>query len=386
MVLGLSLGFIGKAWYGRVKRERAIEAEKQADWDYREKFRNSINRIRQNLKLDHFLAAYKSLETLPTPPEDDPTAKEEYAEVLNRIGRGLLENELLKESEEVFLTLREFEGNRDLANKAMSEIESKRHIESAELHYAQGQRLFEDKKYQDAYGEFQKADVDINSVESLKFDDIRAQKEKNIAALRAVKYYLYLDKARVHIKETELLFKKKAYDKVQGELGKAAGSLGRAAFLHNNTPEVLEIRQRLEELDVELGYQLPNALPIYNRYTPEMLERVPQYFRLEGYEFDPNPDADNSIKVGLRFVRDNNEPFYIVRYRIYFVDNKDFFNGHFIMPEPNNTSSALEGHVVYKQEIPAKFKGIQVQRIEVSVFNADDIIVSRIVRAFRKVS
>jgi hypothetical protein len=111
---------------------------------------------------------------------------------------------------------------------------------------------------------------------------------------------------------------------------------------------------------------------------------VPRVFRITGYEFDPNPDSQNTIRIGLKFVRDNNEPYFIVRYRIYFSNNHDFFNGHFIMPDANTQSAALEGHTVYRQEIPERFKGIPIQRIEVRVFSSDDIIVSSIIRAFRR--
>lgn len=386
MALSVAVGFVGLGWYKKNKLEREIQAKKEADWEYREKFRLGLNRIRQNLKLDHFLAAYKNLETLPYPPKDNTEAKNEYAEVLNRVGRGLLQNELLKESEEVFQMLREFEGkeNFDTANRAISEIESKRRIESARLHYDQGVRLYEQRRYHDAFGEYQKADVDLNSVENLKFDDIKVEKEKLMSAMREVKFYLYVETAERHLAETESLFKKKAYDKIQGEIGKAAGAVGRAAFLRPDSETIKHLRERLDTFDAELGYQLPNSVPIYNRFAVETVGRQPRVFRLTGYEFDPNPDSDNTIKISIKYVKDNNEPYFIVRYRVYFVNNKDFFNGHFIMPDPEIANTALAGQVTYRQEIPEKLRGVPIQRIEVRVFNSDDIIVSHITRAFRR--
>lgn len=384
LVLGISAGIVGLGWYKKLEHARAIQAKKDAEWEYREKFRLGLSRVRQNLKLDHFLAAYKNLERLSAPPADDQVAKDEYAEVLNRIGRGLLQNQLLKESEDVFQTLREFEGNFETANSAISEIESKRRIESSHFHFAQGQRLYDEKKYHDAFGEYQKADVDLNSVENLKFDDIREEKEKLLSAMREVKFFLYKDTAEKHIRESEKLLKLKDFANVQGEIGKAAAAIGHAAFLRPTSEFLKPLRDKLDALDAELGYQFPNSIPIYNRFTEESVGKVPRVFRITGYEFDPNPDSQNTIRIGLKFVRDNNEPYFIVRYRIYFSNNHDFFNGHFIMPDANTQSAALEGHTVYRQEIPERFKGIPIQRIEVRVFSSDDIIVSSIIRAFRR--
>ncbi|MBN8554179.1 MAG: hypothetical protein J0L93_01945 [Deltaproteobacteria bacterium] len=384
LIFAIISGFFFNRHLDRVRIEQQIAQKQKEEWNYQEKFRSAMYRIRQNLKLEHFLAAYKNLDTLPVPKESDQLMMDEYIEVLNRIGKGLLANHLLKESEEVFRTVRNYDGQIDQASESLSRIESKRNLDSARLHYSQGAKLFEQKRYRDAAAELQKADVELNSVQSLNFDDIKEDKEKVAAIYREARFFINLDDAELPLREAEQFLKLKDFKKTQTSLSKANQAVSRAAFIHPDAAEVKKLRQRILDIDAEMGYLLPNATPIFNAFVKEMVGKTPHYFYLMDYEFTPTMDKDRFITLGIKFQRDQTDPYFVIRYRIYFQNGRDVFNGHFIMPSTSKIAEDGIESITYKQEIPEFFWNVGVRQMEIKIFDSHDVMVSQVSRAFRR--
>jgi tetratricopeptide (TPR) repeat protein len=384
VVFAVTGGFLFKQYLHQREIGQEIAQRKEDDWNYREKFRSAMYRIRQNLKLEHFLAAYKNLDSVPPPKRSDPLMVEEYADVLYRIGKGLFANNLLKESESVFQMVHEFQDRVPQANEALSEIESKRNLESARLHYSQGAKLFEQTRYRDAAAELQKADVELNSVQNLKFDDVTEDKVKVAAIYREARFHINLEDTEQPLKEAEQMLKFKDFKKAQSALAKAAKSIGKAAFIHPEAPQIKSLRGRLFDLDAEMGFLIPNSVPIRNNFPRELVGKTPRYFFLNDYEFTSVPDSNHFLTIGLKFERDQKEPYFIVRYRIFFYNGEDIFNGHFLTPGDTKPDAEGVESVIYKQELPEGLWASGVKQIEVKIFDSNDVLISQVSRAFRR--
>ncbi len=383
--LGIFGVFFLKQYLHNQEVERKRQAEIEAENEYEDKFRTGMTRVYQNLKLEHYLAAYKNIEFIPQPRRTDPQRVDEYLEALTRIGRGLIESQLLKEAENIFMIVRSFEGQMPTANEALSRIESKRGIDNAKLFISQGEHLINQKKYRDANVEFHKAQLELRTVEALKFDDVKELKGRLMPQLLEAKFFTYIADAEDTLRTADAQLKARKFRKTDEALTQAAIQGGRAAYLRPEAPEVIRVRERIAEIDAELGYLLPNEVPIWNLYSKEEMSKNSHFFGLVGYELSPKVDDNGSLKIALQYLMHAEEPFFIVRYRIYFYNNKDIFNGHFLMAEPSFSADQVRS-VVYLQEIPEESRRAQVKRIEVKVFDPDDKIVSRVSRAFRKTS
>ncbi len=386
------LSVIGSFFLMQYLEKRKIEhaelKRKEEQRNYEERYRQGMNRIRQNLKLDHFLAAYRNFQLTPTPPEKDPYAREDYLDVVNRIGQGLLKSQNLKEAEEVFSHLRDFEGQRDGANESIGRIESRRRLESARLLFMQVEKFIEQNRFQDALGDLKKVEQELNSVENLKFDEIQELWERYKKLTRLVKFRVFADDADRNIKEAARFLKGRNIRATESAMSRAANLTGKAAFFNPDSDEVKSLRHRLFELDAELAIIIPNELPVTNKFTKEMNGRLPYFFYLDGYEFDISKvKSDNLIKIGLKFFLQAPESYFIVRYKVYYYDNQDSFNGHFLTEQtalaPSKDDTIVRA-VEYLQEIPERLRSTPVKRIEVKVFNDKDQLVSQVTRAFRR--
>jgi hypothetical protein len=380
-------GFVAKAYIEKTKREAEIEALKEAEREYEDKFRTGMTRIYQNLKLGHFLAAYKNLETLPEPRRSNPLKVEEYLEVLNRVGTGLIQNQLLKEAESVFLTIRNFEGQLTKANEALGKIESKRRIENAKFFFAQGEQLMGQKRYREANREFDKAQLELRSVEILQYDNASEQWEHLKPKLLEARFYTLIDDAEGFLKKAESALKDKKFKQSDQYISQAAIRVGRAAYFRAQSPEVFALRKRISDLDGELGYALPNDVPIWNAYSVADQQKQEHFFTLEGYELASSLDKEGQMKIGLQYKMNLDSKYFVIRYRIFFYNGRDIFNGHYLVPEAGS-KVALDAvkSIIYLQEIPEKYRTAQIKRIEVKIFDENGKVVSRVTRAFRKSS
>ncbi|MDB5037652.1 MAG: hypothetical protein JWQ35_1180 [Bacteriovoracaceae bacterium] len=383
ILFGVVTTFFLKAHFEQVERDAEAEARLEAERDYEDRFRSAMTRIYQNLKLEHYLAAYKNLEYLPEPKRSDRVKVDEYLEVLNRVGNGLLQNQLLKESESVFYTIRSFEGQISTANLALSKIESKRRVDNAKFFFAQGEHLLAEKRYREAKNEFDKTQLELHSVEILHFDDVKEQTAKLQPKLKEARFYTFLDDADETLKKVEPLFKDKKFKQADEAIAQAAIKVGQAAFLKGDSPEVRARRLRIADLEGELGYLIPNAVPIWNNYSKEDQETKPNYFNLVGYELGSALNAEGQIKIALQYLMSRTCKYFVVRYRITFFGGRNIFNGHFIMTDSTLPIDKTRS-ITYLQEIPDDLRKTQIERIEVRIYDEDAQIVSRVTRAFRK--
>lgn len=385
VVVSVVGGFFLLQYLERKKIETRIEAQKVAEREYEDKFRAAMTRIYQNLKLGHFLAAYKNLEYLPEPKRTDNLKVEEYLEVLTRVGNGLITNQLLKEAESVFVSIRSFQGQVPSINEALGKIESKRKVDSAKFFFAQGEQLLLQKRYREANLEYEKARVEIRSVQILGYDDVSELLAKLKPQLVEARFYSMVQDAENVIKTAEKLLKDRKYRQTDESMSQASILIGKAAYLKPESERIKELRDRISDLDGELGYLLPNEVPIWNAYTKEDVGKKDHFFSLVGYELDSGMNANNQVKIALQYLMNSDDAFFIVRYRIYFFNGLDSFNGHFVLKD-DRIAPLQARSIVYLQEIPEQFRKAQIKRIEVKVFNENDQIVSRVMRAFRRVS
>ena len=96
----------------------------------------------------------------------------------------------------------------------------------------------------------------------------------------------------------------------------------------------------------------------------------------------PEVNEKGEVVLGLKYLLDPREKYYIVRYRIYFQKGQTVFNGHFITPDPQGLPDQVLS-VEYHQEIPEALRRTPILRMEVKVYDERDQIVSRVERAFR---
>lgn len=362
-----------------VQKER--EAAKRAIIEYQDKFRNILMRIRQNLELEHYLAAYKNLEFLPGRRPNDSQMLEEYLDVLRKIGRGLLENNFLTESENVFDTIREIDPEFEGAGTALSQIESKRRLDGARFFLGQAQKMIDEKRYRDALGDLQKAETELKSVEILKFDDVEKEYSEHRRMLQIAKYWVHLEDAEKAIRDAWHQLKLSDFSKARTAITKATLLTGRASFLRPGTPEVERLRRALVDVDAEFAFLFPNAIPIWNEFK-ETDQKNENFFLLTGYHFEPL-DGEGKVKISFSYRRQPSERYFVIRYRIFFANGKDFFNGHYLRPPQGGMNSDKELSISYIQDLPEKYKNLKVRRIELFVFNEQDRLIAKLNRAFR---
>lgn len=382
VLLVIGAGFLGNYLQeretDRITHQRYLEQK-----DYEDLFRSSMTRIYQNLKLDHFLAAFQNVKSMQRPKANDKTRVDEYLEVLHRIGQGLLKSGLLKESESVYAMIREFDFNSELASEALTEIDSRRKLQFARSYLTEGKARLQEKKYRSALQELQKAEIELNSIRSNNFNEIKEETEDLGNLTREARFYTRIEDAEIRISEAQKAFNIKDFNKTQEEMTKASQFVGKAAFLRPDAPEIKKLRTSLRSLEIDLSYAIPNSMPIWNSKPKEMAGRDPNFFFLDAYDFDISEVSKNIVKVGMAYMRHRDDQFYVVRYRIFLADGRDFFNGHFLMPRSDQAADTDVLKTTYEQEIPERFRGQAIRRVELSIFNQRDEIISRVTRAFK---
>ena len=391
VVIGLSsLTFLGVIASGLLQeyfyqREiERIELEKfNAQKDYEDEFQSWMTRIYQNLKLDHFLAAHQNVLSMPKPKKNDGPRVEEYLEALHRVGRGLLTNGLLREAEFIYAVIREYDFESNQANSALTEIESRRKLMSAQTYIRDGRRFVEEGKFRNAMAELQKADIELNTVKTNNFELLKNESEELNSLSATARFYVRIEDADIRIAAARAAFSRSDFDKTQEEMSKAANLIGRAAFLRPTAPEVETRRQALRDLEVDLAYAIPNSMPLWNKNDKRLAGRDTDFFFLESYDLQQDPADPTKMKISLSYLRTVEPKTFIVRYRVFYKGGQNFFNGHFLTPPKDGYSDHTTLGVIYEQEVPERFRGMPVERIEVNVFNEYDEIVSRVMRAFK---
>jgi hypothetical protein len=366
----------------KIKQEKEEEAQKRAIFDYETRTRANLVRVYQNLRLDHFLAAYKNIEDLQTPDLRFVEVYREYHEVLQRVARGLLANDFLNEAEILLNRLRNAPEFEDGAREMLIEVASRRRWKSARANMQNAKKFLEEGRYQDAVAEFSKTKAEYQAVKLFKIHDVDAEIAELASYMRQARFFISLNESRVALSEAQKSmaggFLKEAADRIR----RSGDLVARAAFYGGLRPEVQELRRKLLEMEVELSYRFPNALPIQNRFQPAQLESLESFFFLEDAQFDvqkfPGP-----IFLSLKYRYRSSAPkTFVIRYKVHLADGRFFFDGKLI-------ETALSGgqeqrlEEVIQLEVPEIFRSQRVKKIELEVHDSKEVRYSFVKRAFR---
>lgn len=353
----------------RLQREVAARA-------YEDAFRSTMVRVYQNLRLGHFLAAYKNLDQIKPPDESLSSMHQEYFEAMSRVAIGLLENDFLDEAEKILRELQQLKEYEDLARDNLIKIASARRYESAQRFLAAGIKFLEEKKFVDAANEMRKAKLEFDSVALYQLQDVSKDLEKLTQYWSLAKFHVHREEAERAIAEATRLLKVKAFKETQHTMARAAGHVGRAAFFSSNqNTEVQKLRRLLLSLKADLAYEVPNAEPTYNIFRPDSMEKFPQFFHLKSANLSFNVNDPRDLKLELNYdMRPSSGGVYFVRYKAYFFNGKMYFNGHDIEgPEEFQFTDFL----------PKNLQGQPIKRVDISIYDQNNLLVSRAMKAFR---
>lgn len=372
-------------WSEQSKRSRHANEQERlrvAMRQWEDEHRSVMVRIYRNLSLEHYLAAYRNIEALSPPPEFRSTLYREFYEALNRIAHGLLEDEFFDEAEEAFRDLQFVREYEEGARAATSRIASRRRLDSARGFLSRGIELVEEERYRDGKNELEKAQLQLDSVRLFGLDDTEAEDRKLAAALHEARYQVFMMDARHHIDQARRLFVNRVFDAVVQEMQFASGNVGRAAFFKPESDEVGALRDELQELKAQLAYEVPNSMPIFNLYRPEVMDSAAPFFVLDGYHFDLLDEEEDQIQIGLRYrMRVNEGDFNIVRYQAFLFDGRHFFNGHYLRPEEGDSSEEVQA-LNFIQEVPVAYRNSPVKRLDLRIYDRQNRLLSHVTRSF----
>lgn len=388
--LVVTVAFFGSQIWGLYKHQQAIVEAKVAQYramrDYEDRFQQWMTRIYQNLRLEHYLAAYGNARKMPLPRPDDRERVDELVAALQRISAGLLEGNLLKEAEEILMMIKEFSPKSDAAHADLIEVESRRKFDSAKFHLKEAEFHIEAKNFRGALVELQKADIELNAVVLRDMSPVMLEKDRRAKLFRIARFQVLLLEADSAVRDARVKFSVQDFDKVQKFMSIAARKVGIAAFYDRESEDVRRIRDDLHNLAADLAYEIPNQMPLWNKWSKEHVGRSEDFFFLSDYHFDVSRASEGIVRIGLDYLRHRDQREYVVRYRIFFDDGSDYFNGHFLGPVNSQALDSDMSSIVYEQLLPERLKNRKVRRIELSVYNEDSILLSRVMRAFRETS
>ncbi len=376
---------IAVALFFEIQRQKEAEAqqeaERQAVFEYETRIRSNLVRIYQNLKIEHYLAAYKNLEGVEVPHPRFVEIYREYHEVLYRIAKGLIESDFLNEAESLLLKLqaaREFE---DRARESLIMVASRRRWKSAQSYVVEGKKYYSERRFRDAVQEYLKARAEYESVKLFKIHDVDGELAELGQLVREARYEISFGEAKSSLveaqKSIEANFFREALDRVR----KAGDMVARATYYGGKRSEVKEIRRKLVELEAELAYRVPNALPIQNLVEPAQFESAKHFFYLDSIK----PEIGDPTKVNLQFsyrLRTTSDHPFVMRTKIYLQDGRFFYEGMKIFPEEGeDQNESHSGLMIVK--IPENMRGARIKKIDVQVHDQYDKRYSFVQRAFR---
>lgn len=365
------------------------EAQRQMIEDYELQFRSTTVRIYKNLQLKHFLAAYRLLEDLDAPPLNLKNQTEEYRELVFRIAEGLMADRFFDEAQTTFEMLLNIPEYDEKVRHALSEIASSYRLISARRLLDQSEQLVKEEKWHDAKNELRKARLEFQSVKLFGTHNID-EELKRVAELERLAFHqVHLIMANLEVEDARRLLNADHFMDVQTAMSRASQHVGRAAFYNSESPEVARLREELISLEAELAYRVPNILPIWNKFKESEMQFEDDYFYLRSQNISTDDSALKKLQIGLKFsMQLQNKPYYILRYKIYYSNGMNFFNGQYLTPELLNKTESSDDkslhEVIYEQEIPERFWGKSVKRIELKVYDPDNQMVSFVTRAFRQ--
>ena len=378
----ITLALIGGAVGFQIHKQKKAEAKKAAEVRainaFEARSRSNLVRVYQNLKLGHFLAAYKNMEGIETPLPGFVEIYREYHEVLARIADGLIEGDFLNEADSFLLRLinvREFE---DRARESQIRVASRRRWKSAGGFMAEGKKLLDLKKYQDAVAEFAKAKAEYESVKLFKIHNVDQDLATLSSLSRAARYQIFLADAQMALADAEKSLVNNFFKEAQERTQKAGGLVARAAFYGGRQEEVIQLRKKLVALEAEITFRVPNSIPIWNRIELKDIDAKNHGFFLKEASFDlKDPEK---VKIQIKYaieIRDRSQ--FVIRYKAHLEDGRFFFDGKILdqaVVEKDVSSS-------FDLKIPPEFKGRRIKKIDLQVHDGAELQFSRVQRAFR---
>ncbi len=369
------------------KEIEKLELKKfEAEKEYEDQFTAWMTRLYQNLKLDHFLAAYQNVRNMPRPKPHDQRRVDEYVQVLNRVGRGLLKAGLMREAEQMFEMVRDYRRESSEASDALTEIDARRKLQFAKTYLAEAQEMLANKDYIGMLGELQKAQIELNSDAVAALEEAREARATLMELLPSAKFYTRILDAERFYEASKKAFYNRDFKRTQDRMSKAAELVGRAAFLRPLAPEVKRLRSELRNLEADISYAIPNSMPIWNRFARDRAGKDDLFFFLDSADFKVDTKDTHTVKLTFRYLQYAPDAHFAIRYRIHLEDGTSFFNGHFILPKEGIHKADEVFETTYVQEIPERYQGKGVVRVEVKFFDHKDEVVSHIMRAFRLAS
>jgi hypothetical protein len=388
VMLLTTAAIFGSGIWKEYKRQQAVIEAKVAEYramrEYEDRFQSWMTRIYQNLRLDHFLAAYQNARKMPRPRADDAPRVEEFITALQRIFSGLLEANLIRESEEILEIIRELAPNSTTATDAFTAVESKKRFDLARRYLKDAEVSLELKNYRGAVSDLQKADIELNAVIMADMAPVLLEKDRRASLFRIARFHVLIDEASRALAKAQSEFAAKRFETMQKAMSESSRKVGIAAFYDNESPEVRRIRDGLHDLAADLAVEIPNSMPLWNKWSREHAGRSEDFFYLVDYHFDLSKVSEHVVRIGFDYLRHRDEKEYVVRYRIYFDDGSSYFNGHFLGPVKSKTLDTEMSSIVFEQALPEQFHKQKIRRVELTIYNTDSLLLSRVMRAFRE--
>ncbi|MGA0163031.1 MAG: hypothetical protein ACO3LE_02120 [Bdellovibrionota bacterium] len=367
----------------KLEKARQLQEEQEAlQWEYEDRFRSTMVRVYQNLRLGHMLAAYRNLENFQEPPISQILLYEEYFETIERIASGLLESRFLDESEKLWQRLESIEEYQSKAEEALVRVSAFRMYQSALRYIQNGRQLLEEKLFFESVNELKKAKLELDILKQYDFLDLKEDEVRWKELYRSANYYHNHEKAKEQIDLALKALKLKDFGETQKTMYIASGHVGKMAFYsleHKNDQEVLSLRDQLYKLRDDLAYLLPNSIPIFNFFEKDNLDQFSSHFFLKSVDikFDSNSPREIELDFDLSVQVEKSE-FYVVRYKTYFFNGQVYFNSKLLRSGMTNLK--------INEALPNHLKGSKIKRVDISVYDSRHVLVSRVMQAFKKPS
>lgn len=347
-----------------------------------ERIQSTLVRVYQNLRLNHFLAAQRNLESIAGAEPQDPILKRDYYDAVSRVAEGLLENNFHDESEVLFMKLASQEQYEERAREAIGLVASSRRRDSARRFLATGKELLTEKRYRDASAELRKARLEFESVELFRIHDVSEEMKDLNAVMKVANYHVAIIEAEYFINQAEVFMEQANFLDSQSQLRRASVQLAKARFYRPGSEEEIErLRNQMIDIEHEIAVRFPNSIPIHNKYENENISEVDDYFLLTGYKIQRSPkrvQLELSYRLNLE-----KEDYFVVRYRIHFHNGLHFNNGHFLKSE--DQSEGEKPSVLFiDQELPEHLWSEEIKTVDIRVYNARHEMISRLTRAYRR--
>ena len=367
----------------KLEKARELQEEQEALlWEYEDRFRSTMVRVYQNLRLGHMLAAYRNIENFQEPPISQILLYEEYFETVERIASGLLESRFLDESEKLWQRLESIGEYQSKAEAALVRVSAFRMYQSALRYIQNGRQLLEDEFFFESVNELKKAKLELDILKQYDFLDLKEDEARWKELFRSANYYYNHEKAKEHIDLALTALKQKDFMETQKTMYIASGHVGKMAFYsfeHKNDKEVSNLRDQLYRLRDELAYQLPNSIPIFNFFEKDNLDQFSSHFFLKSVDikFDSNSPREIELDFDLSVQVERSE-FYVVRYKAYFFNGQVYFNSKLLRSGMTDLK--------INEVLPDHLKGSKIKRVDISVYDSRHVLVSRLMQAFKKPS